>query len=62
VTDKKQQTQTHPKMTVTVETLKPVLDAFNRHDLYAIMDYFSDDCSFDFPRGPEAWGQRFIGK
>lgn len=26
------------------------------------MEYFSFDCSFDFPRGPKPWGQRFIGK
>ncbi len=50
------------QMTVTTETLKQVLEAFNRHDLDAIMEYFSDDCSFDFPRGPEAYGQRFVGK
>lgn len=50
------------QMKVTVDTLKQVLDAFNRHDLDAIMEHFSDDCSFDFPRGPEPWGQRFIGK
>ena len=47
---------------VTEQTLKQVLDAFNRHDLDAIMDYFSEDCSFDFPRGPEYFGQRFTGK
>jgi len=50
------------QMTVTVQTLKEVLDAFNRHDLDAIMEYFSEDCSFDFPRGPEPFGQRFVGK
>lgn len=50
------------KMTVTVDTLKQILDAFNKHDLNAIMEFFSDDCSFDFPRGAEPWGQRFIGK
>ena len=50
------------QMTVTVETMKQVLEAFNRHDLDAIMEYFSDDYSFDFPRGPEPWGQRFVGK
>jgi steroid delta-isomerase-like uncharacterized protein len=49
-------------MTITAETLKQVLDAFNRHDLDAIMDYFAEDCSFDFPRGREPWGQRFTGK
>lgn len=49
-------------MKVTEETLKQILEAFNRHDLDAIMEFFSDDCSFDFPRGPESWGQRYIGK
>ena len=47
---------------ITVGTLKQILEAFNNHDLDAIMEFFSDDCSFDFPRGPEPWGQRFIGK
>ena len=49
-------------MNITVETMKQVLDAFNRHDLDAIMEFFADDCTFDFPRGPEPWGKRFIGK
>lgn len=48
--------------TLTVRILKQILEAFNNHDLDAIMEYFSDDCSFDFPRGPKPWGQRFIGK
>ena len=61
--DNTSQTRTKsPEMTVTVETMKQVLDAFNRHDLDAIMEFFSEDCSFDFPRGPDPWGQRFIGK
>jgi steroid delta-isomerase-like uncharacterized protein len=50
------------QMTVTIETMKQVLDAFNRHDLDAIMEFFAEDCSFDFPRGPESYGQRFVGK
>ena len=49
-------------MTITVETMKQVLDAFNRHDLDAIMEFFSDDCSLDFPRGPESWGQASLVK
>ena len=49
-------------MKVTTETLKQTLGAFNRHDLDAIMEVFSEDCSFDFPRGPEPWGKRFTGK
>jgi steroid delta-isomerase-like uncharacterized protein len=47
---------------VTIQTMKQVLDAFNRHDLNAIMEFFSENCSFDFPRGPDPWGQRFVGK
>lgn len=47
---------------ITVNTLEHVLDAFNRHDLDAIMAFFSDHCTFDFPRGPEPWGKRFVGK
>jgi steroid delta-isomerase-like uncharacterized protein len=62
-TGKASQTQTNlHTMVVSVDTLKRILDAFNRHDLDAIMEFFSDDCSFDFPRGAEPWGQRFIGK
>ena len=55
-------TANEQQMKITADTLKQVLDAFNRHDLDAIMEYFSDDCSFDFPKGPEPWGQRFVGK
>lgn len=47
---------------VSVETLKAILDAFNAHDLDAIMEFFADDCSFDMPRGSEPWGQRFTGR
>ena len=50
------------RQAVSVETLKAITDAFNAHDLDAIMEFFADDCSFDMPRGPEPWGQRFIGK
>jgi ketosteroid isomerase-like protein len=43
-------------------TLRRVLDAFNRHDLDAIMSHFADDCVFESPRGTEPWGRRFNGK
>ena len=36
-------------------------DAFNRHDLDAIMSAFSEDCVFESPRGPDPWGTRFVG-
>jgi ketosteroid isomerase-like protein len=38
------------------------LDAFNRHDLDAIMSHFADDCVFESPRGLDPWGRRFVGK
>ncbi len=47
---------------VTVETLKAFLEAFNRHDLDAIMTFFADDCVFEAPRGPHPWGKRYVGK
>ncbi|HZY69504.1 MAG TPA: nuclear transport factor 2 family protein [Thermoplasmata archaeon] len=49
-------------MQPTAQTLAEILDAFNRHDLDAIMSYFAEDCTFDFPRGPDPWGERFRGK
>jgi steroid delta-isomerase-like uncharacterized protein len=45
-----------------IEVLRDVLDAFNRHDLDAIMSHFADDCVFEAPRGPDRWGRRFVGK
>ena len=45
-----------------VEILKQFLEAFNRHDLDAIMEFFTDDCSMDMPRGSDPWGRRLIGK
>jgi tRNA-Thr(GGU) m(6)t(6)A37 methyltransferase TsaA len=50
------------QQTVSPETLKAILDAFNAHDLDAIMEFFAEDCLLEMPRGPEPWGQRFTGK
>lgn len=47
---------------VRVELLKEFLEAFNRHDLDAIMEYFAEDCVMDMPRGPYPYGSRFTGK
>ncbi|HEX6004876.1 MAG TPA: nuclear transport factor 2 family protein [Burkholderiales bacterium] len=47
---------------ISPETAKALVDAFNAHDLDAIMQFFADECSLDMPRGPEPWGQRFVGK
>ena len=47
---------------VTVDTLKQIAEAFSRHDLDAIMEFFAEDCSMDLPRGSSPWGTRYIGK
>lgn len=47
---------------VTVDLLKQFLDAFNRHDLDAIIGFFADDCVFYMPRGAGPRGDRFAGK
>ena len=46
----------------TVDLLRAFLDAFNRHDLDAIMGYFADDCVFYMPRGAGPRGDRYVGK
>lgn len=47
---------------VTVATLEAICDAFNRHDLDAIMTFFVDDCVIETPRGPDPWGRRMEGR
>lgn len=47
---------------VTHAQLKAFLEAFNRHDLDAIMDYFAEDCVLYMPRGKGPRGDRRVGK
>jgi ketosteroid isomerase-like protein len=47
---------------VATPPLDALLDAFNAHDLDAIMSFFTDDCVFDTPRGPAPGGHRLVGK
>ena len=42
--------------------LEAFLDAFNAHDVDAIMALFSDDCVMEMPRGPGPGGRRLVGK
>jgi ketosteroid isomerase-like protein len=46
----------------TIETLQHLVDAFNAHDLDAVMSFFVDDPVLEMPRGPHPWGQRFQGR
>lgn len=43
-------------------TLSSLLAAFNAHDLDQIMNFFTDDCVLEAPRGGEPWGTRYSGR
>ena len=47
---------------VDIQALEAITDAFDRHDVDAIMSFFSDDATFDAPRGRDPHGTRFVGK
>lgn len=47
---------------VTIDVLKEFLEAFNRHDIDSILEFFADECIMDLPRGPDPWGRRTVGK
>ena len=47
---------------ITDTLLKEFLEAFNRHDLDSIMDYFADECVFYMPRGTKPRGNQYVGK
>ena len=42
--------------------LRDLVAAFNAHDLDRIMEFFTDDCVLEAPRGAEPWGTRYSGK
>jgi ketosteroid isomerase-like protein len=51
-----------PSDSPTTAVLRAFLDAFNRHDLDAIMSHFAEDCVLEMPRGSDPWGKRYVGK
>ncbi len=46
----------------SIALLEAIGDAFNRHDVDAIIDFFAEDGDFDNAMGPEIYGQRYVGK
>lgn len=50
------------KSAVSVETLRALVEAFNRHDLDAVMGFFSEDPVLEMPRGSSAGGARATGR
>lgn len=49
-------------MTDELDVLREIAAGFDTHDLDRIMCHFLDDAVFESPRGPEAFGQRFVGR
>lgn len=47
---------------VTEDFLQSFADAFNAHNIKAIMSNMTDDCVFEASAGPYADGQQFIGQ
>ena len=47
---------------VTGSFLQSFADAFNAHDVDAIMSHMTDDCVFETSAGPDADGEQFAGQ
>ena len=48
--------------TANEQMLKDFGDAWNRHDIDALMSFMSDDCEFHAVAGPDLLGRSFIGR
>lgn len=46
---------------VTTETLQAFADAWNAHDIDALMAFMTEDCVFESSAGPDACGTRYAG-
>ena len=47
---------------MTEDALQDFADAWNRHDLEALMSLMTDDCVFEASAGTEACGTRYAGR
>lgn len=47
---------------VTKDFLQSFADAFNAHDIKAIMSHMTDDCVFEASAGPDVDGEKFTGQ
>lgn len=47
---------------ITTDFLQSFTDAFNAHDVKAIMRHMTDDCVFEASAGPDVNGQKFTGQ
>ena len=47
---------------VGVEFLQAFAEAWNRHDVDALMSFMADECVFESSAGPDACGTRYVGR
>ena len=47
---------------ITGNQVQGFVDAFNAHDVNAIISFMTDDCVFKASAGPDAEGEKFVGK
>jgi len=47
---------------VDADFLKQFAEAWNRHDLDALMSFMAEDCSFHAAAGPDLRGRSFVGR
>ena len=45
-----------------IELLQAFNDAWNRHDIEALMSFMADDCAFHGVAGPDLLGRSFVGR
>lgn len=55
-------TATPIRSEATVDTLKAFADAWNRHDIEALMSFMAEDCVFHAVAGPDLLGKSFEGR
>jgi steroid delta-isomerase-like uncharacterized protein len=49
-------------MSLSTDDLQAFADAWNRHDIEALMDFMADDCVFEASAGADACGTRHAGR
>ena len=47
---------------VTADLLQAFADAWNRHDIDALLSFMTEDCVFESSAGPDACGTRHAGR
>ena len=52
----------NPIANVTTDTLQAFAEAWNRHDVDALMEFMAHDCAFETSAGPDVCGTRYSGR